>query len=80
MSQPMTRPTIREALAAEQPLVTPLAHDALSVRLIAADVIKWSWMERGESGRRGRVEQSAASARIIRWPPRGRTCSPNPRE
>lgn len=32
----MTRPTIREALAAEQPLVTALAHDALSVRLIAA--------------------------------------------
>ena len=32
----MSRPTIRQALAAEQPLVTPLAHDALSVRLIAA--------------------------------------------
>lgn len=32
----MSRPTIRAALAAEQPLVTPLAHDALSVRLIAA--------------------------------------------
>src|SRR3546814_6405923 len=30
----MRRPTIREALAAELPLVTPLAHDALSSRLI----------------------------------------------
>src|SRR6185503_18496924 len=30
----MTRPTLRSALAAEHPLVTPLAHDALSVRLI----------------------------------------------
>ena len=30
----MTRKTIREALARETPLVTPLAHDALSVRLI----------------------------------------------
>lgn len=30
----MTRPTIREALAAERPLITPLAHDALSARLI----------------------------------------------
>src|SRR3546814_9548744 len=30
----MRRPTIREALAAELPLVTPLAHDALSARLI----------------------------------------------
>jgi 2-methylisocitrate lyase-like PEP mutase family enzyme len=33
MSPP--RPTLREALAAERPLVTPLAHDALSARLIA---------------------------------------------
>ncbi|MFZ9448747.1 MAG: isocitrate lyase/PEP mutase family protein [Alphaproteobacteria bacterium] len=32
----MSRPTIREALAAEMPLVTPLAHDAISARLIAA--------------------------------------------
>lgn len=32
----MTRPTIRAALAAETPLVTPLAHDAISARLIAA--------------------------------------------
>lgn len=32
----MTRPTIRQALAGEMPLVTPLAHDALSVRMIAA--------------------------------------------
>ena len=31
---PTHRPTFREALAAEQPLVTPLAHDALSARLI----------------------------------------------
>jgi 2-methylisocitrate lyase-like PEP mutase family enzyme len=30
----MTRPTIRDALAQERPLVTPLAHDALSARLI----------------------------------------------
>ncbi|HEY6893534.1 MAG TPA: isocitrate lyase/phosphoenolpyruvate mutase family protein, partial [Rhodanobacteraceae bacterium] len=30
----MTRPSLRTALAAEQPLVTPLAHDALSARLI----------------------------------------------
>jgi 2-methylisocitrate lyase-like PEP mutase family enzyme len=30
----MTRPTIRQVLAAERPLVTPLAHDALSARLI----------------------------------------------
>jgi 2-methylisocitrate lyase-like PEP mutase family enzyme len=31
----MIRPTVRAALAAERPLVTPLAHDALSARLIA---------------------------------------------
>ncbi len=31
----MTRPTIRQALAAERPLVTALAHDALSARMIA---------------------------------------------
>ena len=31
----VTRPTFRSALAREQPLVTPLAHDALSARLIA---------------------------------------------
>lgn len=31
----MQRPTIASALAAERPLVTPLAHDALSARLIA---------------------------------------------
>jgi 2-methylisocitrate lyase-like PEP mutase family enzyme len=31
----MTRPTLASALAAERPLVTPLAHDALSARLIA---------------------------------------------
>lgn len=30
----MTRPTLRAALARERPLVTPLAHDALSARLI----------------------------------------------
>jgi 2-methylisocitrate lyase-like PEP mutase family enzyme len=30
----MTRPTFRAALTAERPLVTPLAHDALSARLI----------------------------------------------
>jgi 2-methylisocitrate lyase-like PEP mutase family enzyme len=30
----MTRATIRQALAAETPLITPLAHDALSARLI----------------------------------------------
>lgn len=30
-----TRPTLRDALARERPLVTPLAHDALSARLIA---------------------------------------------
>jgi 2-methylisocitrate lyase-like PEP mutase family enzyme len=30
----MTRPTIRDALETEFPLVTPLAHDALSARLI----------------------------------------------
>lgn len=30
----MTRPPLRQALAAERPLVTPLAHDALSARLI----------------------------------------------
>lgn len=32
----MTRKTIRAALEAETPLVTPLAHDAISARLIAA--------------------------------------------
>lgn len=31
----MSRPTIRQAMQAEIPLVTPLAHDALSARLIA---------------------------------------------
>jgi 2-methylisocitrate lyase-like PEP mutase family enzyme len=31
----MPRPTLSSALAAERPLVTPLAHDALSARLIA---------------------------------------------
>ena len=31
----MQRPTIANAMAAERPLVTPLAHDALSARLIA---------------------------------------------
>lgn len=31
----MSRPTLRSALAREHPLVTPLAHDALSARLIA---------------------------------------------
>jgi 2-methylisocitrate lyase-like PEP mutase family enzyme len=31
----LSRITLREALAAERPLVTPLAHDALSARLIA---------------------------------------------
>jgi 2-methylisocitrate lyase-like PEP mutase family enzyme len=31
---PMHRPTFRQALASEQPLVTPLAHDALAARLI----------------------------------------------
>jgi 2-methylisocitrate lyase-like PEP mutase family enzyme len=30
----VTRPTLRDALARETPLVTPLAHDALSARLI----------------------------------------------
>jgi 2-methylisocitrate lyase-like PEP mutase family enzyme len=30
----MTRPAIRDAHAGETPLVTPLAHDALSARLI----------------------------------------------
>lgn len=30
----MTRPTIRQALSQETPLITPLAHDALSARLI----------------------------------------------
>lgn len=30
----VSRPTLRSALAAERPLVTPLAHDALSARLI----------------------------------------------
>jgi 2-methylisocitrate lyase-like PEP mutase family enzyme len=30
----VTRPSIRDALAREKPLVTPLAHDALSARLI----------------------------------------------
>jgi 2-methylisocitrate lyase-like PEP mutase family enzyme len=30
----VTRPTIRDALSRETPLVTPLAHDALSARLI----------------------------------------------
>jgi 2-methylisocitrate lyase-like PEP mutase family enzyme len=30
----MRRPSIREALARETPLVTPLAHDALSARMI----------------------------------------------
>jgi 2-methylisocitrate lyase-like PEP mutase family enzyme len=29
------RPTLHSALAREHPLVTPLAHDALSARLIA---------------------------------------------
>jgi 2-methylisocitrate lyase-like PEP mutase family enzyme len=32
----VSRASIRQALAAESPLVTPLAHDALSARLIAA--------------------------------------------
>lgn len=31
----MTRPTIRAAIASQTPLITPLAHDALSARLIA---------------------------------------------
>jgi 2-methylisocitrate lyase-like PEP mutase family enzyme len=31
----MKRPSIADAMAAERPLVTPLAHDALSARLIA---------------------------------------------
>src|SRR5260221_11056227 len=31
----LQRPSIASALQAERPLVTPLAHDALSVRLIA---------------------------------------------
>ena len=31
----MSRPTLASALATERPLVTPLAHDALSARLIA---------------------------------------------
>src|SRR5713101_8207541 len=31
----LARMTLREAFAAERPLVTPLAHDALSARLIA---------------------------------------------
>jgi 2-methylisocitrate lyase-like PEP mutase family enzyme len=31
----MSRPTLASALAGERPLVTPLAHDALSARLIA---------------------------------------------
>jgi 2-methylisocitrate lyase-like PEP mutase family enzyme len=31
---PIHRPTFRDALASEQPLVTPLAHDALTARLI----------------------------------------------
>ncbi len=31
----MSRITLRETFAAEHPLVTPLAHDALSARLIA---------------------------------------------
>jgi 2-methylisocitrate lyase-like PEP mutase family enzyme len=31
----MNRPSIRAAIASEHPLVTPLAHDALSARLIA---------------------------------------------
>jgi 2-methylisocitrate lyase-like PEP mutase family enzyme len=31
----MTRPSIRTAIAAQTPLITPLAHDALSARLIA---------------------------------------------
>jgi len=35
LSRP-ARPTLRSALDAERPLVTPLAHDALSARLIAA--------------------------------------------
>jgi 2-methylisocitrate lyase-like PEP mutase family enzyme len=30
----VTRPSLRSAMAAERPLVTPLAHDALSARLI----------------------------------------------
>ena len=34
MNAPASRPTLRAALAAERPLVTPLAHDALSARLI----------------------------------------------
>lgn len=33
----MRRTTIREALARETPPVTPLAHDALSARLIEAE-------------------------------------------
>lgn len=32
----MTRPTLRQALSAETPLVTALAHDALSARMIEA--------------------------------------------
>ncbi|HVF64846.1 MAG TPA: isocitrate lyase/PEP mutase family protein [Casimicrobiaceae bacterium] len=35
MNTAASRPTLRNALAAERPLVTPLAHDALSARLIA---------------------------------------------
>lgn len=35
MNTPAPRPTLRDALAAERPLVTPLAHDALSARLVA---------------------------------------------
>ena len=31
----MQRPSIKSAMAAERPLVTPLAHDALSARLVA---------------------------------------------
>jgi 2-methylisocitrate lyase-like PEP mutase family enzyme len=31
---PIQRPTFRDSLSSEQPLVTPLAHDALSARLI----------------------------------------------
>src|SRR5262245_53532133 len=33
--RPVQRPFIRSAMEAERPLVTPLAHDALSARMIA---------------------------------------------